>query len=136
LSSSPTLMIDELTKFEFIKVGEDDKPLSNGVFQIIDKEGKVLYEWTSSDKPFEVEGLTVGETYIMHEVTAPKGYELAADIEFTVKDTAETQTITMVDYPVTGDTGNRNKWLIVIGASTVAIAFAVAVIVTTRGKKD
>jgi len=129
-------MIDELTKFEFIKVGEDDKPLSNGVFQIIDKEGKVLYEWTSSDKPFEVEGLTVGETYIMHEVTAPKGYELAADIEFTVKDTAETQTITMVDYPVTGDTGNRNKWLIVIGASTVAIAFAVAVIVTTRGKKD
>ncbi|MBF1193980.1 MAG: prealbumin-like fold domain-containing protein, partial [Fusobacterium periodonticum] len=35
--------------------------------------------------------------YILHEKKAPKGYELAKDIQFEVKDTSDIQTYTMVD---------------------------------------
>lgn len=126
------VMVDEITKFEFIKLDEKNQPLSGGVFQILDKNNKVVYEWTSSDKPFACEGLYVGETYRMHEVKAPKGYEKAADVKFVVKDTAKVQVIKMVDYPVTGDTTNTTRWIVIGGIALAILAASMTTYVVLK----
>lgn len=52
--------------------------------RLIDKEGKVIEEWTSGKEAHIIKGLTYGEEYVLHEETAPDGYELAEDVKFTV----------------------------------------------------
>ncbi len=60
----------------------DGSLLAGAVLQIMDADGRAVYSWTSSaeERTFT---LAAG-TYRLHEVTAPAGYELAADISFTV----------------------------------------------------
>ena len=69
--------------------------------QILDEKGKVVKERVSEDKPAKFEKLPVGK-YILHEKKAPKGYELAKDIEFEVKDTTDVQAFTMADKTKVG----------------------------------
>ncbi|MCI8504807.1 MAG: hypothetical protein HFI67_01290 [Lachnospiraceae bacterium] len=91
-------MEDDITKTEIFKVDTaDGKNLAGAALQIIDREGKIVYEWTSGETPELVERLTAGETYILHEETAPEGYLTAQDVEFTVSDTGEVQTVAMED---------------------------------------
>ncbi len=91
-------MKDDTTKYEFIKVDDKGTPVKDAVLQIIDKDGKIIDEWTTDGKSHEVIGkLVVGETYILHEKSAPEGYELAEDITFKVENKSEMCTITMVD---------------------------------------
>ena len=50
-----------------------------------DKEGNVIESWMSVTEAHVFEQkLIAGETYTLAEVTAPSGYEVAADITFTV----------------------------------------------------
>lgn len=55
-----------------------------------------------------IEGLPAGD-YTLVEAEAPKGYEKAADLAFTVKDTGEIQTVTLYNkkYPETHETEGR-----------------------------
>ena len=54
--------------------------------ELKDLKGNVLYEWTSSEKPYKIEGLE-GGTYILTETLAPKGYVLNKEtIKFVVND--------------------------------------------------
>lgn len=95
-------MIDEITKTEFTKTdAKTGKLLKGATMQILDEKGKVVKEWVSEDKPAKFEKLPVGK-YILHEKKAPKGYELAKDIEFEVKDTTDVQAFTMVDKTKVG----------------------------------
>ena len=95
-------MIDEITKTEFTKTdAKTGKLLKGATMQILDEKGKVVKEWVSEDKPTKFEKLPVGK-YILHEAKAPKGYELAKDIEFEVKDTTDVQTFTMADKTKVG----------------------------------
>lgn len=95
-------MIDEITKTEFTKTdAKTGKLLKGATMQILDEKGKVVKEWVSEDKPAKFEKLPVGK-YILHEAKAPKGYELAKDIEFEVKDTTDVQTFTMADKTKVG----------------------------------
>ena len=95
-------MIDEITKTEFTKTdAKTGKLLKGATMQILDEKGKVVKEWVSEDKPTKFEKLPVGK-YILHEKKAPKGYELAKDIEFEVKDTTDVQTFTMADKTKVG----------------------------------
>ena len=95
-------MIDEITKTEFTKTdAKTGKLLKGATMQILDEKGKVVKEWVSEDKPAKFEKLPVGK-YILHEAKAPKGYELAKDIEFEVKDTTDIQTFTMADKTKVG----------------------------------
>ena len=41
----------------------------------------------------------MGEGYVLHEVAAPEGFELAEDITFAVEETSEIQFEGMVDEP-------------------------------------
>lgn len=65
------------------KVDENGNALSGAVLQIIDSFGNIIDEWTSDGKE-HVTMLADGE-YILHEKSAPEGYDLAEDKIFTVK---------------------------------------------------
>lgn len=61
----------------------------NGVkLQLLDKNKKVVKEWVTdnTNNPMKIDGLTVGETYIIHEVSAP--------------DTAKFKYVKSADIPV------------------------------------
>lgn len=81
----------ELTKTDITGTEE----VEGALMQVIDEDGTVVAEWTSTDKPYRIEGLTDGRTYTLHEQAAPEGYVLrTSDVEFTVNGKDE-QTVTM-----------------------------------------
>lgn len=126
-------IINEKGKISITKVDADTgKPLAGAKLQILDKDGKVVEEWTSTDKAHVIDLLPVGE-YVLHEKTAPQGYAKAEDIKFTVKEDTTTLELAMKDKPTgtttttvpnTGDFG----WvavLAVLGLSLLGAGLAV-----------
>ena len=85
-----------------VKLSKQDittgKELPGAKLQVIDKDGKVVEEWVSTNEPHYLEGvLAAGETYKLHEVIAPDGYEIANDVTFTVASDGKVQTVVMKD---------------------------------------
>ena len=90
-------MLDDVTKVEISKKDITDSSEVPGAKMIIlDKDGKKVESWTSTDKPHMVEKLPVGE-YTLREEQAPDGYLIAEDVKFTVKDTGKVQKVKMKD---------------------------------------
>ena len=133
-------MIDEITSTRFEKKdAEKGTLLAGATMQILDIDGNIVKEWVSDNTPTEFKKLPIGK-YILHEKKAPKGYELAKDIQFEVKDTSDIQTYTMVDNlkvgklivtkpnnPNTGDRSNLYMFaLSLIFAVSLTIFMAVA----------
>ncbi len=84
---------DDDIELRVFKVDSDTKEnLAGAHLQVINKDtGKVVASWTSDGSgPFVInkgatgEGLNDNTTYILREVSAPEGYEVAKDTEFTV----------------------------------------------------
>lgn len=76
---------------------------------VLDKDGNVVLSFTSEDKAYEVTGiLNAGETYVLHEEEAPKGYRQADDVEFTVQSN-ETVEVMMIDEKIPQATLIINK---------------------------
>ena len=98
-SVTEVTMKDEVTKVEIIKVDSKNQPLAGVKLQILDdKNSVVVPTWTTDGNPYRVDGkLSVGKTYRLHEVSTLPNYKLAEDVEFTVLDTAEVQTVKMVN---------------------------------------
>ena len=133
-------MIDEITSTRFEKKdAEKGTLLAGATMQILDMDGNIIKEWVSDNTAIEFKKLPIGK-YILHEKKAPKGYELAKDIQFEVKDTSDVQTYTMVDNlkvgklivtkpnnPNTGDHNNLYMFaLSFIFAVSLTIFMAVA----------
>lgn len=77
------VMNDDYTKTRFIKLATDTgEPLKGCVLQVLDKDRNVVEEWTTDGNEHEIDYLTEGETYYLHEVSAPDDYQKADDIEF------------------------------------------------------
>ncbi len=75
-----------------------EKEIPGAKLQILDKDGNCVEEWTSAGEPHKVEGkLTAGETYTLHEESAPAGYAYAADMEFTVSKDGSIDKVVMKD---------------------------------------
>lgn len=90
-------MLDDVTKVEISKKDITDSSEVPGAKLIsLDKDGKKVESWTSTDKPHMVEKLPVGE-YTLREEQAPDGYLIAEDVKFTVKDTGKVQKVKMKD---------------------------------------
>lgn len=88
---SNTLVVnDKLTSVFINKVTEDGKVLAGAILQVLDAEGKAVtlndkeVQWETTDQPYEITGLKTDTVYTLHEVKAPDGYTLAADINFTI----------------------------------------------------
>lgn len=91
-------LINKPTEVEISKkaaTGEDE--VIGAKMSLFDNDGNKIAEWISSDKPYMIEGLKVGQKYILKEDLAPLGFNLAQDIEFTVSNTDEIQKVKMID---------------------------------------
>lgn len=106
------IMNDELTPAKVIISKQDittGEEIPGAHLTITDKEtGELIEEWTSTDEPHVIDGYKFedGKEYILHEETAPEGYQVAQDITFTYnKD--EMEPIVMVDeiIPENPETG-------------------------------
>lgn len=90
-------MLDDVTKVEISKKDiTDSSEVPGAKLIILDKDGKKVESWTSTDKPHMVEKLPVGE-YTLREEQAPDEYLIAEDVKFTVKDTGKVQKVKMKD---------------------------------------
>lgn len=88
-------MSNEQTAMHFSKVDEtDEKELPGAKLQVTDKDGNIIDQWTSTEEQHTITGLTEGQKYVMIEISAPYGYEIAEKIEFTAGDG---QKVTMKD---------------------------------------
>lgn len=91
-------MYDKKIKVSVSKKDIDTSEIIPGAkLQIVRKsDNSVLYEWVSTSEPYTIEGIKA-DTYILKETKAPSGYVKAADVEFTVTDTEDIQSIDMFD---------------------------------------
>ena len=77
------LVQDGKTSVKISKVDvTNQKELAGAHIQILDKDGKVVAEWTSEEKAHEIIGLKAGETYTLRETVAPNGYGITSDTVF------------------------------------------------------
>ena len=96
---------------------QTEKPLVGAKLQILNENKEVLYTWSSTEKPYVINGLAVGKYYIKEE-TAPEGYALSEDmIEFEIKSRYDDQIFfientAVVEVP---DTGLSKMALMVLG---------------------
>ncbi len=92
---------DKQTELHVSKLdATNSEELPGAALQIIDASGEVLYEWTSTDEEYVIKKILVG-TYTLHEDYTPLGYATAQDIEFTLLDTGDIQSVEMVDEIIT-----------------------------------
>ena len=88
------------TVVHFSKVDADTaEELPGAVLELYAPDGTLLETWETSDIPYVITGLPVGEGYVLKEISAPEGYELAENITFAVEETSEIQFVGMVDEP-------------------------------------
>ena len=86
------------TVVHFSKVdAETSEELPGAVLELYAPDGSLLDTWETSDIPHTIPGLPVGEGYVLREVSAPEGFQVAEDVTFNVEETTEVQTITMED---------------------------------------
>ena len=91
--------INDYTKLTVNKVDEKEEPLKGAKLQLQDESGKVIEEWVSDGELKRYERLPAGK-YKLIETEAPAGYELAEPMEFELIDTAEEQSIIMIDEKI------------------------------------
>ena len=85
---------DQVSELNISKLDTAGKYVKGARLQIIEKAtGKVVAEWNTSDGPMSfarwfdgagTEPMNVDTYYILHEVSAPDGYQLADDIMFII----------------------------------------------------
>ena len=93
------IMIDkilEVVKTDLV-TGEE---IEGAELKVIDEDGNVIDEWTSTKEPHKVVGLEENKKYKLVEITAPYGYENTEEIEFFVSEDKETQRVEMKDMPI------------------------------------
>lgn len=93
-------MKDDFTKLSVSKIDSaSGAALSGAHLALLDAAGNIWDRWISTDEPYYLEKIPVGE-YVLVEETAPQGYQKASPIPFSVQDTAELQSITMEDEKI------------------------------------
>lgn len=113
--------------------------------RLIDTDGKVIDEWTSTDTAHVISNIPCG-TYTLKEIAAPDGYVIATDIQFTIDENGSVTVdgvkanaynsdgvpcITMVDKavdkpntpPPTGDAGRSPLGLAMVIAGLCGVFY-------------
>lgn len=93
-------MIDKIVTVK--KIDTFSMGVEGAVLQVISTKTKnIVDQWiVDTSGNHDVNGLLVGESYILREIKAPDGYVLANEIEFTVKDNNKNQIIEMINNQV------------------------------------
>lgn len=99
------LIKDDITHVVINKVDEEGNPVAGAKLVIKDSDGKVIfnsdgtpkYSFTSREEAIDLGQIPAGN-YILSEIEAPEGYEVSADVPFTVNDKNDSvNTVTMTD---------------------------------------
>lgn len=101
---------DEVTKLSVSKLDYTNHEFVTGAkMQILEKSsGKIVAEWTTGDSAESFERkLNVDTSYILREVSAPEGYDLAEDTEFIIDAYGILSIISGPDAEKTSDTALR-----------------------------
>jgi len=80
---------------------ESGEGLRGAVLQVL-KGGTVIDEWTTGTGNHKIEALKAG-SYTLREISAPYGYDISDDVQFTVKEGQDTS-VGMKNEPVTVST--------------------------------
>lgn len=91
LADAPVKHVIKISKHD-IASGDE---LPGAKIQILDKDGKVVKEWTSTDAPESIQ-LEAGE-YTLEEVAAPTGYEVVTKVTFAVDNEGKVTVITATE---------------------------------------
>ena len=67
-----------------------------------DNPGAIFDTWISTKEPHLIKGLEVRKTYVLKETSAPYGFTISDNVEFTINDTGEIQSVIMKDELVLG----------------------------------
>ncbi len=80
-------MEDEPTRTLIFKEDEETcEPVEGAEMQILDEAGNEIARFVTTQKAMLIEGLTVGQRYILREIKAPPGYVSGADLSFVLED--------------------------------------------------
>lgn len=92
---------NKLTKVDISKQdATTGKELPGAHLQIIDADGNIVEEWTSTDTPHRVEGLKAGQ-YQLKETIAPAGYEKTeTTVDFVIYSDGSTKEVVMKNEPI------------------------------------
>lgn len=108
LDDATVIMKDDITRVQISKVDiATGKELPGAELVIKDKDGNTVAQWVSEDKPHYIEKLPACD-YMLTEITAPNGYQLAESIAFTVLPTGELQTVVMRDARIPEETPHED----------------------------
>lgn len=131
-SGNPTIvMVDDTTKVRLSKRDiTNGEELPGAKLIILDENGKPVEEWISSNKPHYIEGrLTAGKTYTLREITAPEGYEIANDIQFTVDSDGSVTEVVMEDEHTHAPIPENHQPQTGAGSDSSGIIYAAAALV-------
>lgn len=96
---------NEIIKVEVSKQDITDSSEIEGAHLTVyekDNPGAIFDTWISTTEPHLIKGLEVGKTYVLKETSAPFGFAISDNVEFTIKDTGEIQSVVMKDELVLG----------------------------------
>lgn len=89
---------DEPTTVEITKSDiTTGKEIPGCNLKVVDEDGNVVDEWTSTEEAHVIKELVVGKTYTLIETQPADGYVTAESIEFKIENTAEIQKVEMKD---------------------------------------
>ncbi len=112
-------MKNDVTVVRLKKVDSSGQPLKGAVLQVLDQQKSVVIpDFETTGEAIDITGrLVAGENYYLHEVKAPSGYLLSADIAFTVPKETELLEVTMTD-PKKQSPGSNKMYLYKVDAVT------------------
>ena len=79
------------------------KELPGATLQVINSDGEIVTSWVSTTEPHMIKALPSG-TYTLREITAPYGYDVAEDVQFTITDNVIYNKVEMQNKPLKVET--------------------------------
>ena len=133
-------IVNEYTRISIIKTDiSTGNHLSGATLELYAPDGTLIDTWVSNGQPHELTKLAVGDGYVLKEVSAPRGYEIADAITFSIASTGDVQQIEMqdrprdtTDVPKTGQT-TPPIW-VYVGVLVVVVAIVGGYVIYRRKK--
>lgn len=101
-------MFDDHTRTEIKKLkGSTEQYLAGAKMQLSKPDGTILYQWTTEEKAYLINGLEPGD-YILTELEAPAGYKKGSAMIITVAETTEVQTFEYRNYVIKTSGGDSS----------------------------